>query len=235
MPAVASPFALTPLHHWHAAHGALFVANNGWQTVTRYADLAAEEAAIRTGLGLADVSASAKLALQGPGVAIVAQALVADRAADRPHAVGSLSSGGKTLACRLTDDHLLLLAMGPEVADLSAALADLCREQPLLSSDMTSALAGFLLVGPHVEVFLRRVTHLDVRPTAFPVNSCVETSLAGVEALLVKLGEPTSSIRIYVAWDMAVFVWERLLEAGHDWHITPIGTEVLRTLGANTK
>jgi sarcosine oxidase subunit alpha len=223
MPAVAAPLARTPLHHWHAAHGARFTESNGWQIVTRYAGAGAEA---RTGLGLIDASASAKLALHGPGVATAAHTLVTDHGADRPQGVGTLSSDRKTLACHLTDEYLLLLATSPDVTDLASAVADPCREQRVVACDMTSALAGFVVLGEQVEALLRRVTHLDVRPSAFPVNSCVETSLAGVEALLVRQSEPTN-VRIYVAWDMAEFVWERLLETGLEWHITPLGIEAL--------
>ena len=54
--------------------------------------------------------------------------------------------------------------------------------------------------------------------------SCAETTLAGVEALLVRTeGLAVPSLRLYVAWDMAEFVWERLLETGRRDQITPLG------------
>ena len=99
--------------------------------------------------------------------------------------------------------------------------------QGVLTTDVTSAYAGFLLVGPRTEDFLRRLTHLDVRANGLPVNSCAETSLAGVEALLVRSPElAVAAMRIYVGWDMAEYVWERLADAG----ITPLGTEAVASL-----
>jgi hypothetical protein len=63
-----SPVARTPLHHWHAAHGARFADLDGWQVVAGYGALEREVAAARGGLGLADISAFKKINLHGPGV-----------------------------------------------------------------------------------------------------------------------------------------------------------------------
>jgi heterotetrameric sarcosine oxidase gamma subunit len=157
MPDARTPVARTPLHHWHAAHGARFIARDGWQVVVAFSDAQREADAARAGLGLADISASAD----------------------------------------------------------------------------ASPLAGCWVIGPHCEEFLRRLTQLDVRPCSFPMNARAETALAGVEALLVRSAELSlPSVRIYVAWDVAEYVWERMLEAGRDLGITPVGLDALALLGA---
>ena len=61
---------------------------------------------------------------------------------------------------------------GPEVADLSVPLTDLCQGQDIVSSDVTSTYAVFAVIGPQTEALLRRLTSIDVRPTSFPINSC---------------------------------------------------------------
>jgi sarcosine oxidase subunit alpha len=230
MPASATPIARSPLHSWHAAHGALFTERHGWQVVARFRSAEAEVQAARAGIGVADVSASIKVSLQGPGVSDLAQALVPDGSAAETHGVGVLP-GGRAFACRLTDEHLLLIAMTTEARDLAPR-----ETQGVVVSDVTSAHAGFVVVGPQTEALLRRLTHLDVRPAALPVNSCVETALAGVEALLIRTTESAlPSLRIYVAWDMAEYVWERLIEAGREWQVTPLGLEALNRLVAGAK
>jgi heterotetrameric sarcosine oxidase gamma subunit len=226
MPDIAIPVARTPLHHWHAAHGARFRERDGWQVVAAYADAESEAAAARTGLGLADISASVKVSLRGVGVPYLVQSLLPDSAAQRPLGVATLP-GEPALACRLTDDHLLLLASPPAALTLRAV-----PDAPsTVRTDVTSAYAGFELVGPRLEEALRRLTHLDTRLASFPVNSCAETALAGVEALLVRSAERSlPSLRIYVAWDLGEYVWERLLEAGHDGPILPVGLDALAIL-----
>src|SRR5262249_18967280 len=152
---------------------------DGWQVVADYSDPEREVGGARSGLGLADVSAFAKVSLRGPGVASLVQSLVPDGVALSLHGVALLSAGA-ALACRLATDYLLLLAFSPKREAVGPRLADLHTGLPLVQTDVTSAYAGFEVMGPGLEEFLRRLTPLDVRPASFPVNSCAETALAGV-------------------------------------------------------
>jgi sarcosine oxidase gamma subunit len=89
------------------------------------------------------------------------------------------------------------------------------------------------MLGPRLEEVLRRLTQLDIRPAALPEGSCAETALAGVEALLVRpAGLALPSVRVYVAWDLGEYVWERLLDAGRGGLMAPVGLEVLALIGA---
>jgi heterotetrameric sarcosine oxidase gamma subunit len=158
-----APVARTPLHHWHAAHGARFVDRGGWLVVATFAEAKRDVDAVRAGLGLADISA---------------------------------------------------------FLDITA-------------SEDVNARAAFWLIGPYRDELLRRLTQLDLRPSAFPANARVETALASVEALLVHAAELSlPSVRVYVACDVAEYVWERMLEDGRDFGITPLGAEALVLLGA---
>jgi heterotetrameric sarcosine oxidase gamma subunit len=225
------PPARSPLHHWHAAHGARFAERDGWQVVAAYSDPGQEAQTARAGLGLADISAFAKLSLRGPAVAELAQALVRDSAALSPRGVAPVPDG-TALACRLADDQLLLLASRPKATVLDRQLASLCQDRAVVQTDVTSAYAGFAVVGPRLEEFLSRLTHLDLRPTSFPANSCAETALAGVEALLIRSeGLALPALRIYVAWDLGEYVWERMMEAGRDEQVVPVGLEALGLFG----
>jgi glycine cleavage system aminomethyltransferase T len=210
--------ARTPLHHWHAAHGARFADQAGWQVVTGYGDPQREAEAAHTGLALSDISAFAKVSLRGPGVAASVQSLAPDSPALRVLGVATLSSGN-ALACRLTEDHLLCLGCAPGSVGLPQPPVD----PGIVQTDMTSALAGIQLLGSRLEEFLARLTHLDVRLTSFRPGSCAETALAGVEALLVRpAGTATPRVDIYASWDLCEFVWERMLECGRPWSITAV-------------
>jgi sarcosine oxidase subunit alpha len=213
--------ARTPLHAWHQAHGARFREEDGWLVVSAYSRAESEAASARAGLGLADISACAKFAWRGPGVSAVARSLLAD-GADLPGGRVATLPGESGLACRLSDDHLLLLYGAPTHRRI-----DLHRQGPTAAAtDVTSAYAGFALVGPRLEEHLRRLTHLDVRSAAFPPGFCAETAFCGVEALLVRpaIG-PFPALQVFVAWDLGEYVWERILEAGPDVPITPLGLE----------
>src|SRR5262249_10100012 len=200
--------------------------------VAAYAGAEPEAEAARTGLAVADVSAFAKLSLRGPGVPELVESLVPDAAALRPHGVAPVPVG-PALACRLAEDHLLLLAATPATTALGQRLAGPGEGRPVVQTDMTSAYAGFWLLGPRLGELLPRLTPLDFLPASFPVNGCAETTLAGVEALLARSAElSVPSLRIYVAWDLGEYVWERLLEAGREVPVTPVGLETLDRLAA---
>src|SRR6516165_3812712 len=126
--------ARTPLHHWHAAHGARFTDRDGWQVVASYTEARREADAARTSLGLADISASAKVSLRGVGVPSLVEALLPDGAARRPGGVAALP-GEPALACRLTDDHLLFLASPPA----AMTLRTIAESPSVVQTDATSA------------------------------------------------------------------------------------------------
>jgi glycine cleavage system aminomethyltransferase T len=227
-----APTARTPLHAWHAAHGARFADRDGWQVPVAYAG-AGDESAARTGLAVADISAFATISLLGPGVGTAAHHLLGAGRATRPCTAAPLHVGGPGLACRLTDDHLLLLPSATTATPLLDALTHLHQDRPLIQTDVTSAYAGFWLVGPHTDALLRRLTPLDVASPALSLGACAETSLAGVHALLVRSPElSVPSLRIYTSWDLGEYVWESLLEPGRALGTRPLGLDGLAALRA---
>jgi glycine cleavage system aminomethyltransferase T len=213
--------ARTPLHAWHAAHGADFTTRDGWLLPAAYP-------ALDTALALADVSAFVKISFLGRGVTALTRALVGDGPANHPRGVSMLSVAGPALACRLTDDHLLLLTSTTDLTAVERHLAPLRQLPAVVQADVTSAHAAFHLVGAAVDKVLSRLTALDMQPSALPLGCCAETGLAGVQALLVPAadyGRP--GVRICVGWDLAEYVWGRLLEEGHPWKITALGLTAL--------
>jgi sarcosine oxidase subunit alpha len=226
------PLSRTPLHHWHAGHGARLAESDGWQVPRAYAGPERETGAARTGLAVADISAFPKVSLRGSAAADAAGHLLGDGHGTPPGSAARLHHGAPGLACRLTADHLLLLASTTAPAPLTDALAHLGHGPGLLESDVTSALAGFWLIGPRLEEVLRRLTSLGPAALAAP-GSCAETGLAGVQALLVRSPElDVRSVRVYVSWELGEYVWEALLDAGRGWGIVPLGMEALAALQA---
>jgi aminomethyltransferase len=182
-------------------------------------------------VGLADLSAFVKISLLGPEIPALQQALLGTGSKPVPRSAFSFEAGGPVLACRLTDDHLLLLADNTSAPELQDRLSNLPESQSVLQYNVTSAYAGFALIGPHTEAVLRRLTALDVEETAFPAGTCAETGVAGVHALLVRpAGSSLPAVRAYVAWDLGEYVWERLLEAGDGLGLLPLGLEAFRLL-----
>ena len=222
------PMKRLALHQWHIKHGARMVESGGWQVPAAYTDVEREIAAARTGLALADISAFAKVSLVGAGVAELARELTHGDAALLPRRVAGLAGPGDVLACRIAEDHLLLLARTTNPAVLDARLAEV--GPAVVPNDAAMYQAGFCLVGPRLEEVLRQVTGLDVSSVIIPTGSCAQTGVAGVPALLVRPPEcSVPSAFVHVSWDLAEYVWERLLEAGAE--AESLGLDGLRALG----
>jgi len=223
-----------PLHHWHVAHGARTIGLDGWQVPASY-DGEREPSA--TSLSLVDLSAFAKVSLRGKGVPELVRTSFGNRPAAKPLDVTTMA--GNILACRLADEHLLLLGDSPRMElrladidlNISALSADcLSPRQGVVIANATSTYAGFALIGGPIEEMLRQLTAIDVSEKAFPVGSCVQTSFVEVTALLVRAQE--SSVRVYVASDLAEYTWERLMETGRQWNIGSMGLEKWRACQA---
>jgi aminomethyltransferase len=234
MTLATAPLSRTPLYHWHATHGAQFVERDGWLVPAVYSGVEQELAAARTGLALADVSAFAKVSLLGPGVVEAAQHFAGAGQAVRPCTTAPLHRGGPGLACRLTTDHLLLLASTTATAPLTEALAHGRPAPALLERDVTSNHAQFWLLGPRIEDLLRRLTFLPPADLT-GLRTSAEGNLAGVHALLVPSPEITvRSLRICISWDLGEYVWESLVGGGWDLGIAPCGLKALALLGAGS-
>ena len=59
----------TPLHAWHAAHGARLVDFAGWHMPVQYKSIVEEHNATRTAAGVFDVSYMGRIRFDGPGSA----------------------------------------------------------------------------------------------------------------------------------------------------------------------
>jgi sarcosine oxidase subunit alpha len=223
--------ARTPLHHWHLAHGAHMVERHGWQIPASYSAPDREIDAARTGLGLVDVSAVAKISFRGRGVIPLTHALVGDSPASKPQGVAAFDAVRTVLACRLTETHLLLLALTTNAAPLRDRLAARPRDLSMVESDVSCAFAAFGLLGAAAENVLAPLTALDVRQSAFPSGRCAETSLAGVHALLIRPPDRAlDAVYVAVAWDVAEYVWEQFLSVGRSHGIEPLGLEAWHRL-----
>jgi sarcosine oxidase, subunit gamma len=208
---------------------------DGWQVPASYGDECAPSA---TSLSLVDLSAFAKVSLRGRGVSELARLSLENTPAAKPLGVTMIAR--KNLACRLADDHLLLLGAAPRLelrlADLelniSALTAD-CQapRDGLVIVNAASTYAGFALIGGAIEEVLRQLTAIDVSTKAFPPGTCAQTNLAGVPTLLVRVQESSvPAIRIYVPSDLAEYEWEHLMVIGKRWNIAPVGLEAWSSL-----
>ena len=72
----------TPLYDWHVAHGGRMVDFAGWAMPVQYTSIIEEHLAIRSAVGIADISHMGRLRFEGPGAAVFLAELLTRRVAD---------------------------------------------------------------------------------------------------------------------------------------------------------
>src|SRR5690349_12279552 len=87
-PLATASLAETPLHDWHAAHGAKLVDFAGWSMPVHYGSIVAEHQAARRAAALFDVSHMGRLKFGGTGGGAFLEGLLTRRVADM--AVGQI-------------------------------------------------------------------------------------------------------------------------------------------------
>ncbi len=212
----------------------------GW-TAPPYLDLLAEEhRAFREGVGIIDMTSFGKLELSGAG-ALPSLERVADNRIDRP--VGSvvytqfLDDRGGIVAdvtvTRLAEDRFRVIT-GAGAIDSDRGWLELAAGETngdVVIRDVTDELAVIGIWGPESRAVLEAITEDDVSGEALPFRRAKEVSVAGIPVLAQRItyvGE--LGFELYVERERTVQVWDRLVEAGGPYGITPGGYRVLDSL-----
>ena len=201
----------------------------GWQRPAHYAAAQEEQAAVRAGVGLCDITPVGKLLLQGASIDASLRASLPG--VEVPAPGGITRHQERHLFCRLAVDQLLLLTPPDSTDDLRATMAFTQQDNCIHFVDMTSGLTGLCLAGPRGQDILTKLTDLDLSLPATTDMTCAQTSLSGAQAILVRadFGD-IPCYRIFVSRDLGEFAWDVLTEAGSSEGLTLFGVDTLRLL-----
>jgi sarcosine oxidase subunit alpha len=95
----------------------------------------------------------------------------------------------------------------------------------------TGTYAAMNLAGPESRRVLESLTRIDLAPERFPYLGVREGEVAEVPARLLRVGFVGEwGYEIHVPANSAVWVWDRLIEAGRAFAIQPFGVEAQRIL-----
>jgi glycine cleavage system aminomethyltransferase T len=226
----SAPCRLTAMYRAHLVLGARFVEDHGWLVADAFTSPRDEEARARGAVGLADVSAGAKLSVRGSGLdALITK--VANVAAPATRSALRIHLGGpEALVGRRAPDELLVLA-DPASAEmvgrqfLHAVAGVGCAHV----TDLSSGLAAIDLIGPATARLLARVSPLDLVRVG-PLT-LVQGQVARVPAAVLHLGQPELPVvRILFGRELGEFVWNALADAGQNLGLVRIGASAHRLL-----
>ena len=245
-PAVsAAPLKKTALNATHRALNAKMVDFGGWDMPVEYpgpgAGLIAEHLAVRTAVGLFDVSHMGELQFRGPGALAAVQHITmndASRLKDGQAQYSALLTPKGTfvddiLVHRLSEnDYLLVVNAGTTEKDFAWIKQQVGGRPGIHLANYSSYYSQLALQGPRALETLAKLTKVDL--AAIRNYWFTWGTVAGIaNTLIARTGySGEDGFEVYIPSDEATTVkmWDALLEAGKDFGIRPCGLGARNTL-----
>ena len=246
------PTRRSPLHDWHAAHGAEFIQAGPWLRAWyyRWAGPSPETAYIeemklvRRGVGLADVSTLGKIDVQGPDAAEFLNRVYVNGFAKLP--VGRarygvmLTDDGVVLddgtTTRLSETRYFMTTTTAQAGEVMSWLEFLLQavwpELRVHVTSVTDQWAAMAVSGPQSRAALELAfPGVDVSNAALPHMGCLDFSFEGQLIRLIRLSfSGELAYEVYVAADRGIALWEHILQRASPLGIKPFGLEALASL-----
>ena len=244
-PAVAEPLKKTPLNATHRALKAKMVDFGGWDMPVEYpcpgGGLIAEHMAVRTGVGLFDVSHMGEIQFRGPGSLAAIQQITmndASRLADgQAHYSALLTPQGTFVDDILVhklgaNDYLLVVNAGTKDKDYAWIRKQVGAMPGIHISDYSSYYSQLAVQGPRALETMQKLTKVDL--PAIKNYWFTWGTVAGIPNVLIARTGYTGEdgFEVYIPADEATTVkmWNALMEAGAEFDIRPCGLGARNTL-----
>jgi len=242
------PERLTALHQWHLDNGAQMMEAGVWMRPEFYGRpeereqaILREVQAVRTALGLIDVSTLGKIEVMGPDAGKLLDGTYTMRMSNiklgmTRYALMVDDSGvivDDGIVGRIAEDRFYVTAT---TSHADATFRTLSRHVIEWGLDVrlvnrTGTLAAMNLAGPHARTLLKPLTDIDLSEEHFPYLGCREGTLCGVPVRLIRVGFVGElGYEIHLPVDAAEQIWNTLMEKGAEYGIRPFGVEAQRVL-----
>jgi len=231
----------TALNATHRALKANMVDFGGWDMPVEYSGLIAEHNAVRTGVGLFDVSHMGEIQFRGPNSLAAVQRITmndASRLKDGQAQYSALLTPDGTfvddiLVHKLGDnDYLLVVNAGTKDKDYAWIRKQVGSMSGAHISDYSSYYSQLAIQGPRALETLQKLTKVDL--AAIKNYWFTWGLVAGVHnTLIARTGySGEDGFEIYIPSDVATTekTWNAILEAGAEFGILPCGLGARNTL-----
>jgi aminomethyltransferase len=218
----------TPLHDTHVRAGARIVEFAGWEMPVQYAGILEEHEAVRTRVGLFDVSHMGEVVFRGPkALEALGRVFTNDlsKVSDGQAQYGCLcrESGGivddVVVYRRAADDLLVCVNAGNRAKDFDWLAAHTGGADVRNESDEWAQLA---LQGPLAAQLLQRLTNVNL--SAMRSYRFAPGEVAGVPCLVARTGYTgEDGFELFCPAEKGAELWAALVEAGSPERITPCG------------
>jgi len=247
-------FRETPMHEWHEKNHAKFENVGQWKRAWYYPinnetmeeAVQRESKAARESAGILDASTLGKIDIQGRDVSEFLNRVYTN--AWSKIAIGKcryglmLNEDGMVyddgVTTRLDENHYIMTTTTGGAANVMGKLEDyLQTEWPELDVFLTSVTDHFATIsicGPNSRKILNKVMpDLDLSDKNFPHMSFKNSYIGKIKCRVMRIsftGEHSYEINIQANYGKSF--WERCMEAGKEFNITPYGTESMHLLRA---
>ncbi len=229
MSATLTTTKLSSIHVTADRAGATFASVGDWQLPEKFTTIAAEVAAARQRVAIADVSAGGKILVEGAQVTALMQGALGVGELDINQ--GAAFDGG--YAYRLRED-LFFVSTPPAgeasvLSVLNSAVGDMSGMVTV--TDITDGRSELVLIGPYAGELLSMLCGLDLHESKFPDQTAKQTGVAKTGQIVIR--RDAADLRRYWligARSYGAYLWETILDAGRSLDIAPIGLAALREL-----
>jgi len=247
-------FRKTPIHEWHEKNHAEFENVGQWKRAWYYPinnetmeeAVQRESKAARESAGILDASTLGKIDIQGTDVSEFLNRVYTNawtklgigkcRYGLMLNEDGMVYDDGVTT--RLDENHYVMTTTTGGAANVMGKLEDFLQtEWPELDVFLTSVTDHFATVsvcGPNSRKILNKIIpDLDLSDENFPHMSFKNSRIGKIKCRVMRIsftGEHSYEINIQANYGKSV--WEKCMEAGKEFNITPYGTEAMHLLRA---
>jgi aminomethyltransferase len=240
-PAIATPLKQTALNATHRKLKAKMVDFGGWDMPVEYSGLMAEHLAVRTGVGLFDVSHMGEIQFRGPNALAAVQSITmndASKLKDGQAQYSALLTPEGTfvddiLVHRLGEnDYLLVVNAGTKDKDYAWIRKHVGATHGIHCSDYSSYYSQIAVQGPRALETVQKLTKVDlggIKNYWFTWGQ-----VAGIyNTLIARTGySGEDGFELYIPSDVATTekLWDALMEAGAEFGMLPCGLGARNTL-----
>jgi len=238
----------TALHAFHSSHGAQFMEAGNWYRPEYYGAVSdrrdairAEVAAVRSAVGLIDISTLGKIEIFGPDAAELVSRLYTMRTFSLREGMtryalmvdeaGIVIDDG--VAARLSANRFYLTTTSGTSDSCFAEIQRRILEWGLNVEvlNLTGQLGAINIAGPRSREVLAALTDVELDPEAFPYLAVRQGRVCGEPALLLRAGFVGElSFEIHMAPAALQRTVAALMDAGAPGGIRPFGVEAQRVL-----
>ncbi len=238
------PTRFSPMHQWHIDHGAKPLIAGAWIRPEHYGDPEAEVRAVRTSVGIIDVTPIGKLDLRGRDVPALLERLYVNKW--QKLRVGGVRYGAMCaddgvvfddgVTGRLAENQYLMSTTSGNAGAVWELVEQLLqtehRDWDVHCTPATTSYASINVAGPRSRELLQRLTDIDLSSDSFGYMNVRTAKVAGVaDVVLWRIGFTGElSFEVHVPAGYGLHVWEQLIRTGADLGIRPFGIEAQRIL-----